>query len=275
MSENNKEYKALEDMISFGSEILGTTIASTVGFAVGGPMGAVIGAGGGVILSKGLLCLASEVTDRMLSDREKVRIGAVMGYSILKIEEKIKKGEIIRDDDFFNKDYSNRSDADEIYEGIIMSAQREHEEKKIKYLGNMMANLAFDENIDKDQANFYLEISKGLTFRQLCLIRLISKIRGNFYYKEIRKENYRKEKDFNSIEVSLLTEIYDLFNKKLVACGDGIYLLDIVDINPSKLVLDPMGLDLYDLMELEDIEEKYLEDLIKFLSHKEQGSLQP
>lgn len=271
MSVNDEKNKNLESILLLGIEILGPTASSLAGFMTGGPMGAVIGGGGGVILSKALIYLAGEVAGRTLSDREKVRIGAVMGYSILKIEERIKKGEIIRSDNFFNKDYSNRSDADEIYEGIIISAQREHEEKKIKYLGNMMANLAFDKSVDKNQANFYIEVSKGLTFRQLCLIKLISKIRRNFYHEEIRKENYREEKDFNSKQVSLLTEIYDLFNKNLIACSDGVYLIDIVDINPSKLVLDPVGLDLYYLMELEDIEEEYLEDLIRLLRHKESG----
>lgn len=57
------------------------------------------------------------------------------------------------------------------------------------------------------------------------------------------------EREFTSKQVSLFTEIYDLFQKNIIKCYDN-YLIDIVDINPSQLTLDRMGFNLYYLMEL-------------------------
>ncbi|WP_379970808.1 hypothetical protein [Ectobacillus sp. sgz5001026] len=242
--------KIIKFLIESGAEITGASTGAIIGTTIAGPAGTVIGAMGGLVAEKAFTKLGEEIQGRVLSKRESKKVGATSTYALEKIRDNLSTGKELRNDDFFDLDQSDRSDADEVIEGVIFSAQREHEEKKLKYYGNMLANIAFDESISKEQANQLIKISTELTYRQLCILRMIVMKDAL----SLRTSDFRGTGISGFPLISLLNEIYDLYNKGLINSG-GEVLLGITDVNPSKLEIQGMGVLLYNLKELWTIEQ--------------------
>jgi hypothetical protein len=145
------------DIINAGGEITGGAIAGAAsGFLIGGPAGALVGgaAGAGAPLLKLMItAIVGDIAER-LSEREKIRIGGVINYASYKIQERFKTGEKLRTDGFFELPPTRhpacaeipiieRPPAEEVIEGILLAVQREHEEKKLPFIGNLIANIFF------------------------------------------------------------------------------------------------------------------------------------
>jgi hypothetical protein len=252
--------KMIEFLIESGAEITGASTGAFIGTAVGGPAGTVIGAMGGLMAEKAFSKLGQEIQERVLSKRENKKIGATSTYALEKIKENLSAGKELRNDGFFDEDYSERSKADEILEGVIFSAQREHEEKKLKYYGNLVANIAFDPTISSSQANQLIKISSELTYRQLCILRVIA-LNQSLH---LRSTDYRGAGISSFPLISLLSEIYELYNKGMINCG-GEVMFGITDVNPSKLKIQGMGVLIHNLQELWTIEPKDLESIVNML----------
>jgi hypothetical protein len=163
-----------KELISLGAEITGATTGSVIGFITAGPIGAVGGAIAGPFLTKGLEIVA-DFALRNLSHREKVKAGAGLSFAYRKIMQYLEAGKIPRDDGFFDKDYSGRSASDEILEGVLIKCKNEHEEKKLRLIGNIYANVAFMSDISIAGANWLLQKGEELTYRELCIISLIKR----------------------------------------------------------------------------------------------------
>ena len=78
----------------------------------------------------------------------------------------------LRDDGFFDKKPSGRSDAEEIAEAIMLKCQREPQEKKIPYIGYLFAGIARDSNISADMGHQLIKAAEELAYRQLCILKL-------------------------------------------------------------------------------------------------------
>ena len=145
-----------KELISFGSEIAGAATGSVIGFLAAGPIGAVGGAVAGPFLTKGLEIVA-DFALRNLSHREKVKAGAGLSFAYERIMQYLESGKIPRNDGFFDKDHSGRSASDEILEGVLIKCKQEHEEKKLRLIGNIYANVAFLSDISIAGANWLLQ----------------------------------------------------------------------------------------------------------------------
>lgn len=110
----------------------------------------------------------------------------------------------IRQDDFFNK-INERSTADEILEGILLSAQREHQEKKVQFYGNLIANIAFDPSIDREQANFLIKLDESLSYRQICLLSLF-----------VNKDKYKLKKQTTEVLRKLELKRFYYYKKFMI-----------------------------------------------------------
>ncbi len=253
----------IEFLIESGSEITGATTGAVIGGAVAGPAGAMLGIAGGKAVEKVFSKLGSEIKNRVLSKRESNKIGATATYALEKIEENIKNGKKLRDDGFFNDDDTNRSTADEIVEGIMFSAQREHEEKKLKYYGNLIANIAFDKTISREQSNQLINIAKRLTYRQIKLINLFA-INQQLPIKILKKDSYVNNGVSGYILISVLQDTLELYNIGLVG-GNGSVILEMPYIVPADIRVQGMGAILYNLMELSTMPYTELQDLINVL----------
>lgn len=238
----------VEELLSTGYEIAGSATGGAIGCIVGGPSGAVVGAASGVVINKVLCKLGNEIKERVLSKREEVRIGATLTYAICKINENLSNNKKLREDDFFNYEIGLRSVAEEIYEGIILSAQREHEEKKMKFLGNLIANIPFDCTINRSKANFLIKIMEKLTYNQLCIIAIF-KIEGrkdlNWGYSF---NQYEELTTLNYLE-SAVEELDSLKIIGTIRSTGG----TIITVSLSKF-----GEDLYNLASLEELDSNEL-----------------
>jgi hypothetical protein len=62
------------------------------------------------------------------------------------------------------------SDAEELLEGVLLHAGNAYEERKVPYLGNIFASVAFRSDISPQYAHFLADLAERLTYRQLVAI---------------------------------------------------------------------------------------------------------
>lgn len=240
MKKNNK----IESIIDTTSTVIG----NVAGAALTNIVGMTGGVLSGQIISNIIKKLGDEIFSRHLSPREKERIMDVLRTVRQKIDEKIERGEQIRNDDFFT-DTKGRTSAEEVLEGILLVAQREHEEKKNIYYSNFLTNIAFDNSLDKSEANFFIKLIERLTYLDLCLLKFAGAPNKDIM---IRQGDYRDFQGSSTKLVNLLTQIYSLYNQSLIHFG-GTALLGLSCVNPSRMTLQGVGAQLHNLMELSKI----------------------
>jgi hypothetical protein len=158
-------------IIDAGSQISGGLVGAGLGLLMAGPPGALAGGGLGPAFASGL----KEVARRLLGRREEVRIGGALRYAYDAIKELEEGGNPIRTDDFFDITNSGQSSADEIVEGVLLAAQRSYEERKVQFIGYLMANIAFEEAVNRTSANWLIKTAQELTWTQLVLLSLVGR----------------------------------------------------------------------------------------------------
>ncbi len=163
-----------------------------------------------------------------------------------------------------------------MFEGVVLAAQREAEEKKVRLYGNLLANLAFDQSTSRSQANFLIRLGEDLSYRQLCLLSLFA---GNTLLSDadnssdadnplgLRERDYSDHvgKVNNPDLLMLLQETYDLYQRGIVSSGTYV-MLSPATANPSQI--SPVGAawSLYFLMELREVSKDDLAVLMELLS---------
>jgi hypothetical protein len=176
-------------------------------------------------------------------------------------------GKQLRQDDFFQDNVGDRSTADEIVEGTLLAAQREHEERKLRYYGNMVANIAFHPEVSRSQANQLIRQVERMTYQQLCLLAL---------FVRIDKLNIERGDNPHFVhpaitDPSLAQEMYELFDYGVFQRPDSfppdVYISSI----NMPIDVSSFGLKLYELTELHDIDAEELEKLSTMITAKSAG----
>ena len=246
----------LQQLINSGTEVLGSgagaAVGSALGLLIGGPGGAMVGGIVGKGFEIGLSKIGQDISERHLSTREKVRVGAVLVIAAAEIHQRLESGETRREDGFFDEKQTGRSDAKEVAESVLLRAQREPEEKKIRYMGYLISSITFDSEINVHMAHQLIKAAEQLTYRQLCILKLCA-VKDNF---GLRNNNYREcyliEKDLYEV----LYECADLHNKEYIHSGldtltfERNALSRLRSIIPSDMAFQRIGDYLYNLMKL-------------------------
>jgi hypothetical protein len=219
----DKEGKNTNYIIILGAELTGGAIAGAASaFLLSGPPGVVPGAVAGgcaPLLKRGIIRVVDDIAERFVSQREKIRMGGLINYSANKIKEKLADGEMLRDDGFIELSPTGhpacteipiieRPPVEEVIEGILLAVQREHEENKLRFIGNLIANICFDSTIDIAQANWLLKFAKKISFRQMCVLSLYANQDKLIIFKQICA--YNPQKYTQSKRESLLQEAVEL-----------------------------------------------------------------
>ena len=157
-------------------------------------------------------------------------------------------GEQFRDDGFFDVDDTGRSNAGEVWESLLLKAQRDAEEKKLPYVAHLFANLAFDSEISAAMAHQMSKTAEAMTYRQFCILKL-SAFKERF---DLRNQDYRGQETFTKDVYQLLYEYYDLYSRGLINFGGGA-ALSLGDVNPGGTNLQGLGGDLFVQMRLHRI----------------------
>jgi hypothetical protein len=250
-------------LIKHGGAIGGAATGSVLGFLAGGPIGAAIGGAVGATLQT----VATEIVNRELSRREEMRVGGTASYAIDFIHERLQRGDRPREDKFFVKEKSGTSPAEEIFEGVLLKAKGDHEERKARFYGVLFANVAFDPNCSRSEANYLLHVMDGLTFLQLALVSLFS---DTDRFRQLPSDGYEEKRiDFELLNT--LAATFELFQNGILKLSEpggkgGEVIFDLGEIRPAHMALSPTGTRLFDLAGLAAIgdstELKRLADLL-------------
>ena len=146
-------------------------IASGLGVAVGTTIGDPTGISAGAISVFGGWGLDRFITP-LISKRQTVRLFQWGMQAAENISQRLENGEKYRDDGFFDKTLTNRSDIDEVVESTLKSVIETTEEPKIKFMANLTENVHFDSNFDMDTYRRILKILDEMSYRQLCILKL-------------------------------------------------------------------------------------------------------
>ena len=251
-------------LINSGSEIAGAAVAGALSSLAGDPAGSAAAAVGGVVIAKVISKVGAELHDRFLGPREEARIGATIAYAIERIKERLDEGESPRQDGFFDNNESNRSSAEEVYEGALLKSKTAYEEKKIKHIGIFLGNVAFSPELSAERANYYLNLVERLTYRQLKLLVVIN--RGKEF--GLRTSSLVNQR-VNPEEWSLLQELNELHNlsllRQLTEKRDLDLFWGLGAIKPGRMELTRLGLDMVEYFDLNKIPRSELVNVIDML----------
>lgn len=261
--ENDKREQS-KQLLNRGSEIVGGAAGAVIGSLVGGPFGAA----GGVVLGVQMNHALQDMANRMLSSQEQARIGASGEYALNRIKTRLGKGETLRNDDFFTPLASGNTKFTQTFEGILLKAKNSYEEKKIKYLGELLANIAFDSSCSDFEANHLIEIAESLTYTQYCLLH----IDKNPERYGLRDKKLLPQENVTTITLNLLQQTFDLFRYHFVLLyaendKDHIIVLEPNEIIPRLTKLSVQGERIYSLLNLGEIPSEDITIIVKSLSN--------
>lgn len=264
----NKTKRTIKENLLKGKGVISTIAGLGLNFAISDPTGMT-----GETVKKGIdiaiTKMADEFDTRKLSELETNRVAEVMVYAVDDITEKLKQGQKIRDDGFFNSEIDEESDAEEIFEGIIISAQREFEKKKLKCYGRLLSNISFREDIAKDEIVQLIQIAERLSYRQYILISLIvvsQLTKLNTPNLPFLDDKMLKDRNMDYKDISIYQDIYELYRIGLLN-GCGSVILEFGYISPANLEAQGVGVKLCQLMELDRrmIDKESLRDVLDIL----------
>lgn len=206
----------------------------------------------------------SDIYENIYTSKERKKILITLYYSLEMIKENLDNNNLIRGEDFFEENLNNQSLAEEIMDGILISSKNEHEESKLKYYGYLLGNIMFKNDLDIDECNRLIKLSRQLTYCQIKLINMYV-ISQTIKIPILQREDYTKlgVRDYKLL--GILQDTLDMIQKSILN-GSGKLVLDLVQINPSKIKVQGVGTLVYNCMSLNKMSYDELEDILDLLS---------
>jgi hypothetical protein len=209
--------------------------------------------------------VASDYLDRRLSRRERLRVDTAITFAARKAYQRIMDGDQIRSDEFFQRNpQEERAPSEEIAEAIALAVQREAEERKVRHIGFILGNLAFETSVDRVAANSFVRLAEDLSYTQMQLLALVD--RNTEIALPPRMEQTAKRISWKAASVS--REFNDLgFSYKeliLPKAEQGKGFPENISV-PADQRLTPLGEALSALMDLTTIPIEEIEDVVAAL----------
>lgn len=102
--------------------------------------------------------------------RERVRAGAVLAFAVEHSVTLSRSGRDLRSDAFFAGRPGTRPAAGEVLERTITAARLSADERRVRHLGYLLAEVAFSPDVDAEVVGRALRLAEPLTWRQLALL---------------------------------------------------------------------------------------------------------
>lgn len=169
----SKKQQALNTGIDVGSQVGAKIFEEYVVGYLGEPSRPFISPAG-TVLQNIIKYTLQDFTRRVLSPNEENKLKIVIESAILEINSRLDGGARPRDDGFFTDEQNGRAKAQEIFEGVLLKARDQHEEKKLVYFGYFYANVAFRVDVPFSLANYFIKTANALSYRQFVLLRHIA-----------------------------------------------------------------------------------------------------
>lgn len=258
-SKNDPE-RRIRVVIGWGTDIAGGAAGGALGLLLGGPIGAVAAGAGGAAITRALVAAGEDICDRILSQREKKRVGAALAIAADKTRERLNNGDRGRDDDFVSNG-SDRPPIEETTEGLLLAAQRAYDEKKVPFIATLLANLNFRQDLNVQAAAVLVRMVDQITYQQMCILRLAfenqcgTPLSGGKYQNRLKGPGHG----------AILSDILELERRGLINNG-GNAVLGLIDLNPPSIKLQGFGVHIFDLMELKNIPKSDLDVIRNILN---------
>ena len=107
--------------------------------------------------------------------RERVRAGAALAFAVEHAVTVQRAGRAVRADAFFSARPGGRPLADEIAEAAVRAARRSTDERRVRHLGYLLAEVAVSPDIDAALAGRALRLEEALGWRQLALLAAVGR----------------------------------------------------------------------------------------------------
>jgi hypothetical protein len=117
-------------------------------------------------------CLRVVADDAALvpGPRERVRAGAVLAFAVEYAATLHRNGRPVRADGWFDPRPGGRAPAEELAEGVVAAARRSTEERRVRHLGYLLAEVSVSPDIDAELGGRALRLAESLSWRQLALL---------------------------------------------------------------------------------------------------------
>jgi hypothetical protein len=102
--------------------------------------------------------------------RERVRAGAALAFAVEYAATVGRAGRAVRGDGFFAPQAGRRPVSDEITEAVVVAARRSTDERRVRHLGYLLAEVAASPDLDAPLVGRALQLAESLSWRQLALL---------------------------------------------------------------------------------------------------------
>jgi len=102
--------------------------------------------------------------------RERVRAGAALAFAVEYAATLHRNGRGARTDGWFDERAGARPAGQELAEAVVAAARRSTDERRVRHLGYLLAELAVSPDVDLELAGRALRLAESLSWRQLALI---------------------------------------------------------------------------------------------------------
>lgn len=239
------EQKDVEDYakrsVSVGSKVVGGTAGALAVLATGLPL---IGPIIAPVFAHGLERAGNELIRRHLTPRQDLRVGRAILAAAERARELQEAGGTPRSDGFlYPEDDGDRASSDEITEAALLAAMNSAQERKVEYIGRLLANILFKPALDLATSYQLVQTAEAISYRAFVLLKILAA-------KEVRDFPQR---DVNASPAppdelhSLLAESYGMFTRGLIVMkeraesANNYALLGFEDQDPSRMHLTPLG----------------------------------
>jgi hypothetical protein len=154
-------------LVDIGADVGQAIVGTAAAVATSNPATAVAAVGVVAFVSR----LSQDFLNRRLSEMQRGRVDSVIKQVEVVIRQKMDEGYTVRSDDFLSGQPGHRSLAEELSEGVLIAVEDEHEELKLPFFANLLANFVFRPDINGPIANFLVELTRQLSYRQLTLLQ--------------------------------------------------------------------------------------------------------
>ncbi|WP_157361040.1 hypothetical protein [Arthrobacter sp. EPSL27] len=171
----------------------------------------------------------------------------------------LSNGMSIRQDSFWEARGGFPPPAQETFEAVLMAAQRDPEERKLRYLGNAYAYIACDPAMTPSASHWLIKTAEALTWTQLQLLSMVASL------EELNTSGIILGKGANNWDsVSLHKELLDLGSRYFIHGGyetleNGIEVPS--SALPTQRLLNP-GTLIFGALRLADVPHSDLEDIV-------------
>lgn len=246
--EEKKEIKAINKQLKIVADVIGRTASPIIGMIAAGPIGAIAGGVVGTLIKYG----TEEFLSRFLTPKEVRRVGTSAEYIVNEINSKLAQNEKLNED-LFQKAIDGSSDAEELFEGVLLKAKNEYQQKKLKYISSIFVNAVFYPSMSSSIANQILNIAESLTYQEICLISLIGQNQNNKFGLRLNDNRPEILHSFPTNLNFLIRDLRHLADLGIMRREDRMGLNNYTDPAPGKLILSTIGKVTFHLMNLSQI----------------------